>query len=254
MNRPTFLRLNWQAEPHTQPLLLANAGHAGQAERVGHDSPKSTTSLTLPHFTPLDNKNLVVESLSWEINEQQVVFTALTVRLPDWPISDEFTIAEPRLTVYQNWSPTATFTPILTIAGTIVLHQRTRVNLSLGLPEITFQGELDTDQGPVSMAQLLGDLGAEFDIWPDDVFISRLFLLYAPKGDPTKEFALAFAGDWAILPGIHLETIGVDLKTPSAGGVDVTLNASWRLFAGTDDEFGLDLLAEFPKSELHSEA
>ncbi|MBP8002440.1 MAG: hypothetical protein KA314_09410 [Chloroflexi bacterium] len=249
VDRPTFLRLNWQAEPHTQPLLLANAGHAGQAERVGHDFTQINNSLTLPHFTPLDNKNLVVESLSWEINEQQVVFTALTVRLPDWPISDEFTIAEPRLTVYQNWSPTATFTPILTIAGTIVLHQRTRVNLSLGLPEITFQGELDTDQGPVSMAQLLGDLGAEFDIWPDDVFISRLFLLYAPKGDPTKEFALAFAGDWAILPGIHLETIGVDLKTPSAGGVDVTLNASWRLFAGTDDEFGLDLLAEFQKDD-----
>lgn len=248
-DRPTFLRLNWQAEPHTQPLLLANAGQAGQSDRVGQDFTQINNSLALPGFSPLDNKNLVAETLAWEINDQQIVFTTITVRLPDWPISAEFTLAEPRLTVYQNWSPAAAFTPILSIAGTVVLHQRTRLNLSLELPQITFQGELDVDQGPVSMAQLLGDLGADFDIWPDDLFISRLFLLYAPKGDPTKEFALAFAGDWAILPGIHLETIGVDLKTPSAGGVDVTLNASWRLFAGTDDEFILDLLAEFQKDD-----
>lgn len=245
---PDLLTLRWQATPHSQPLALLHAGDAAQGEAVAQLMAPTNSLPAVPGFTALDHQSLTVEALMWEVAEGQLAFSATYLRLPDWAISADLTVSAPCLSVHRTWAPDARFEPILTITGAVVLHQRTRVVLSLMLPQIAFEGTLAPEQGPISMDQLFTDLGADFDIWPTDLFVSRLALRYTPTLDPTTDFAFAFAGDWPLMPGIWLECVGADLALGPQTGLDLALFASLRLFPESPNEVVIELLAEYQQA------
>jgi hypothetical protein len=176
-SRPNLLQLICTPSDGTPTLNKLGELAAGSVVTEAVNTVNAV--LTAAGAQPLNLGDPAADSVELFLVDDDVHQTRTSFRVDpavQWKITSDVVLTNLVLGFGRTWQagqPTGT---ALSIACSLILHHRTRLLLSLGLPDVSFSGRLDPDFGDVKLCDFLSDLGLGEDFWPSALSLHRLGL------------------------------------------------------------------------------